>query len=202
VSATSASQVASTSIAVPVPAGATTGRLMLASITIRGSATIATPTGWTLIRSDVNGSTMRVSTYRRFAATNEPASYVFTFSKSTTASTAGMAVYAGVDPTNPINAHAGQVNTRNTTQVVAPALTTTIAGTLLTSIFGSASLVTATPPSGMTERYDISSNGSSKVAEESADQQLGAAGSTGTRTATISKATSSIGQSIALRPAP
>ncbi len=124
------------------------------------------------------------------------------FSKSTTASTAGIAVYAGVDPTNPINAHAGQVNTRNATQVVAPAVTTTTGGTLLTSTFASASLVTATPPTGMTERYDVSSNGSSKVAEEWADQQLVAAGSTGTRTAIASKATSSIGQSIALRPAP
>ena len=175
---------------------------MLASIVIRGSATIATPTGWTLVRTDVNGSTMRVSTYRRFAASSEPVSYAFTFSKSTTASTAGIAVYSGVDATNPINAHAGQVNTRSTTQVVAPAVTTTTGGTLLTGIFGSASLVTTTPPAGMTERYDVSSNGSSKVAEERADQQLVAAGSTGTRTATISKAASSIGQSIALRPAP
>jgi hypothetical protein len=175
---------------------------MLASIVIRGSATIATPTGWTLVRSDVNGSTMRVSTYRRLAATNEPASYVFTFSKSTTASTAGVAIYAGVDPINPINAHAGQVNTKSTTQVVAPAVTTTTGGTLLTATFASASLVTATPPTGMSERYDVSSNGSSKAAEELADQQLVAVGSTGTRMAIISKPTSSIGQSIALRPAP
>jgi len=54
----------------------------------------------------------------------------------------------------------------------------------------------------MTERIDAASAGSSKVAIETADQTLTTAGATGTRTATLSKSTSSIGQSIALRPAP
>ena len=143
------SRVASTSIIVPVPTGATTGRLMLASIVIRGSATIATPTGWTLVRTDVNGSTMRVSTYRRFAVATEPASYTFTFSKSTTA-TAGIAVYAGVDPTNPINAQAGQVEyqERDAGRTGPRVTTTTGRHASLTGIFGRRDLVTATPPTG------------------------------------------------------
>jgi hypothetical protein len=107
-----------------------------------------------------------------------------------------------VDPTNPIDGFSGQVNTTSTKLGVAPSVTATTPNDLLVAVIGSASQVTATPPAGMTERLDLTSAGSSKIALEASDQALTAAGATGTRTAALSKSTSSIGQSIALRPAP
>ena len=160
------------------------------------------PTGWTLVRGDLNGSTMRLVTFRKWMAAGEPASYAFTFSKSTTSAAAGVIAYRGVDPTTPINAVTGQVNGSSSTRATAPSVATTVTGATLVSVFGSASDVTATPPTGMAERYDRQSAGSKRGAVTSDDQALGAAGNTGVRTATLSKSTTSIGQQIALRPGP
>jgi hypothetical protein len=145
---------------------------------------------------------MRLATFRRLATANEPASYVFTFSKSTTAATAGIAAYRGVDPTAPIDAHGAQVTSKAATRGTAPSIAVTTQGATLIVVFGSASDVTATAAIGMTERYDLMSGGSSKVAIAGDDERLTASGSTGARTATLSKSTTSIGQSISLRRAP
>jgi hypothetical protein len=196
-----AAAASATSITVSTPSSAVSGDLLLASVAVRGSATIGTPSGWTLIRSDANGSTMRLATYRRFAAAGDPASFTFTFSKSTTASVASVAAYAGVDTANPVDVAAGQVNATASKSAIVPSITTAVANDALLTVIGSASQVTATPPTGMTERLDLTSAGSSKIALEAADQTLAAAGASGTRTATLSKSTTSIGQSIALQPA-
>jgi hypothetical protein len=192
----------STSISVPRPTGAATGDLLLASISLRGNASVTAPAGWTLVRVDLNGSTMRLVTFRKWTVAGEPASYAFTFSKSTTSAAAGMVAYRGVDPTTPVDAHAGQINSSSATRATAPSVATTVAGVTLVSVFGSASDVTATSPAGMAERYDRQSTGSKRTAVAGDDQTLGAAGSSGVRTATLSKSTSSIGQQIALRPGP
>jgi MSHA biogenesis protein MshQ len=202
VAASSAAAVASTSITVPVPAGVTTGDFLIASIAVRGNPTVNAPAGWTLIRSDANGSTMRLSTFRRFVTTTEPATHVFTFTKSSTASSAGIAAYRGVDPTTPVDVHGGQVTTKAGTKLTAPTVTATVAGTKLISVFGSAIDATATPPTGMTERYDRLSVGSSKVSVTADDQTLAAAGATGVRTVALDKSTTGLGQDICLRPAP
>lgn len=160
------------------------------------------PAGWTLVRVDLDGSTMRLVTFRRWAASGEPASYAFTFSKSTTSAAAGIVAYRGVDPTTPIDTAAGQINGSSSTRATAPSVTTTVTGATLVSVFGSANDATATPPTGMAERYDRQSAGSKRTAVTSDDQALGAAGNTGVRTATLSKSTSSIGQQLALRPGP
>jgi len=185
-----------------VPAGVTTGDFLIASIAVRGNPTVNAPAGWTLIRSDANGSTMRLSTFRRFVTTTEPATHVFTFTKSSTASSAGIAAYRGVNPTTPVDVHGGQVTSRAGTNLSAPTVTATVAGTKLISVFGSAIDATAIPPTGMTERYDRLSVGSSKVSVTADDQTLAAAGATGVRTVTLDKSTTGLGQDICLRPAP
>jgi hypothetical protein len=145
---------------------------------------------------------MRLSTFRRFATANEPASYAFTFTKSSTATAAGIAAYRGVNPTTPIDVHGGQVTTKAGTKATAPSINVTVAGATMISVFGSAIDAAATAPTGMTERYDRFSVGSSSVAVTGDDQTLSASGATGVRTATLDKSTTSVGQDIALRPAP
>jgi MSHA biogenesis protein MshQ len=145
---------------------------------------------------------MRLSTFRRFATASEPASYAFTFTKSSTATAAGIVVYRGVNPTTPIDVHGGQVTTKAGTKATAPSVNVTVAGARLISVFGSASDAAATAQTGMTERYDRLSVGSSKVAVTADDQTLAAPGATGVRTATLDKSTTGVGQDIAVRPAP
>lgn len=114
----------------------------------------------------------------------------------------GILAYRGVHPTAPVDAHGGQVTSKASTRATAPSIVAGTAGVTLVAVFASANDASATEASGMTERYDLLSGGTSKVAVASDDQRLSAAGSTGVRTATLSKSTTSIGQQIALRPAP
>lgn len=145
---------------------------------------------------------MRLTSFRKFAAASEPATYTFTFSKSTTAGAAGILAYRGVHPSTPIDANGGQVTSKASNRATAPSIAATTGGAMLVAVFASASDVTTAEPTGMTERYDLLSGGTSKIAVASDDQRLAAAGSTGVRTAALSKSTTSIGQQIALRPAP
>ena len=80
-------------------------------------------------------------------------------------------------------------------------MTTTVAGDLLIGVFGEAANASVTPPTGMLEQVEqLAGSGNTRVVAELADQQLGAAGATGNRTATISKSGANVGQLIALRP--
>jgi hypothetical protein len=74
---------------------------------------------------------------------------------------------------------------------------------MLVGLYGAKGPVTFTPPAGMTERAELSLGLSGeKVSNEAADSLLTNAGSTGSRTATATAAVYSIGQLIALKPAP
>src|SRR5438034_4484156 len=91
--------------------------------------------------------------------------------------------------------------TSSSSPVTAPSVTTTVAGEMLVGLFGMADgRPTFTPPSGMTERFDVNSGSSSGTASEGTDAVQAAAGSTGARTATATNAADSIGQLIALTP--
>jgi hypothetical protein len=85
--------------------------------------------------------------------------------------------------------------------IAAPAVDAS-AGMMLVGFFGTATNATFTPPNGMAERGDVAASGAVKVASEAADLRLTATGSTGTRTATATRAAASIGQLVLLRPAP
>jgi hypothetical protein len=89
----------------------------------------------------------------------------------------------------------------NSSSDVAPSVTTTVTGDLLIGIFGEAANATVTPPTGMLEQVEqLAGAGNTRVLSELSDQQLGAAGATGSRTATLSKSGSNVGQLLALRP--
>src|SRR5439155_19510126 len=138
------------------------------------------------------GTTLAKASYYRVAGASEPASYSWTFSSSQRAS-GGIAAYSNVDASTPINASGGQVNA-SSVSVTTPSITTTIANTRLIGLFGTAIGTTFTPPSGMTERYDISSGGSSNgTSSEAADLAQAAAGASGGASATAGTAAVNIG---------
>ena len=200
--ASSAANATTNSVNIPRPAGLVAGDAMLATIATRGGPTITPPAGWTLVRQDVSGTTMRQAVFVRIAGASEPTTYVFTLSSSQSAA-GGIVAYSGVDPTGPIDAHGGGVNA-SSTSITAPSITTTGPGAMLVGLFGIAQLTTQTPPAGMTERYDqaVPSTNTYKVTTAGADELAPAAGATGTRVAVAATSGINIGQLIALRPAP
>ncbi len=189
-----------TSIVATRPAGVVAGDVLLASIDTRGSSVVTAPAGWTLVRMDLNASSLRKSTYVRVATGSEPATYTWTFSGSRLAA-AVIHAYSGVDTTTPVDVVGGQVNASGTA-VTAPSITTTVANTMLVGFFAKQSSGTWTPPAGMTERGEINGTGGTQTTSATGVDALQAAiGPTGTRVATASSAALNIGHLVALRPA-
>ncbi|MGI9608992.1 MAG: cadherin domain-containing protein, partial [Acidimicrobiia bacterium] len=142
--------------------------------------------------------------YWKEATGSEPAQYSFNVSSTKTDSASGaIAAYSGVDTTNPVDAVAGQAN-GTSTSIVAPSIVTTQPGTTLIAFFAVRDDGTISPPGTMMERWDVNSSaGVGSIGEarsEGADEILGAAGATGTRTATATASDGSVGTLLALAP--
>lgn len=199
-STSSAVNTAIVSVTITKPAGVTTNDVLLAMVTVRSLPTITAPSGWTLVRSDVSGTALLQSVYVKVAGASEPASYTWTFDVPVSAAAGGISAYSGVDTTTPVNVSGGQANAASTT-VTAPSVTTTVANARLVGLFGTTNNATFTPPSGMTERFDVAMDGAgSDVAGEGADVNQAAAGASGTKAATASLNAVNIGQLVALKP--
>jgi len=194
-------------LTLPVPAATKPNDLMVAAVGFRPNTALLTPpAGWTLVRRIDNntGSANSLAIYRRFASTTEPAGYSWTLDTST-GSAGGIQSFAGVDPTNPVDVEAGAV-TANNTQHAAPSVTTTAANDMIVTTHSFASGATWTPPTGMTEAFDISSNAVPDALGISVEGNYvlqAAAGLTGTKIATASNDTDTGNtHTLALRPAP
>jgi hypothetical protein len=197
--ASSAGNASTTSLTIPAPAGVQPGDVELAVVDDRGSQALGVPSGWTLVRSDQSGYTIKQDVYVHVAGASEPASYTWSYGTAAGAS-GGIVAYSGVDTASPINASSG--TTGSGTTVTAPSVTTTVASTMLVGFFGTAVPATFTAPAGMSERFDaFATAGTYRAATEGADQLLGAAGATGTRSATASLGSTTVAQLVALKPA-
>jgi serine protease AprX len=190
----------------PVPADANVGDLLIAQVAYNANGAIETPAGWNVI--DVfNHPTKPImqGLYWRAATSSEPAHYSFVLTSGKADTAAGaIAAYSGIDLTDPIDAVAGEA-TGSSTSVVAPSVTTSQPDTTLIGFFTVRDDGSLTPPSGMTERWDVgSAAGVGAIGEtmaEAADEVVPTAGSTGTRTASAQASDGGIGQLVALRPA-
>jgi hypothetical protein len=107
-----------------------------------------------------------------------------------------------VDTSNPVDASSGAANPHSTA-ITAPSLTAAGPDEMLVGLYGGKGPVTITPPAGMTERAELSLGLSGeKVSNEAVDILLSGGGPTGNRIAAANAAAYSIGQLVALRPAP
>ncbi len=195
------------SLTVNVPAGTITDDVMIASITVRpcsntnGGActvTLTPPAGWTLIRlieqtggGGTGGFGNRLAVYRRVATGSEPASYTWTFGGTPVhAGAVGVITsFSGVDTTNPIVVENGQATGVAYTHATPDINTGTVANTMLVSSHSANSGATWTPPAGMTEAADRSSETPTNdlgISMEVNYELRAAAGATGIRTATHS----------------
>jgi VCBS repeat-containing protein len=188
-------------LVLPRPSGTVSGDVLVAATSVRGIPTITAPSGWTLVRRDAKKTNFSQAVFVHVATGAEPASYTFSFGASG-AAVGTIAAYAGVDTASPIAASGGQAN-GSSTSVTAPSITSGVANTRLVGFFLSATKTAFSAPSGMTERAEAVSPAAAtaKLTSELADQAYGPTGATGTRVAIATKAASSVGQLIALRPA-
>jgi hypothetical protein len=142
-------------LAILRPPAVVAGDVEVASILVLGAAVVTPPPGWSVVRTDVNGSVWRQIVYVHVAGSAEPASYIWKL--SVTSKAAGtLAAYGGVDPASPIVASSGQVNA-SSTSIVAPGVTNPASGRLLVGFFGIVTdpVNSVTPPGGMTERVEV-----------------------------------------------
>jgi putative Ig domain-containing protein len=189
-----------TSVTVSRPSSVAAGDLLLAAIDVRQVPTITAPAGWTAVRTDTNGTSIRQAVYYRIASSSEPSSYRWTFS-TTQSAAAVILAYRGATSTSTIDASSGRTNA-SSTSIVANGVTTSAPNTLLVGIFGGNSNPSVNPPTGMLEEAEArQSSGQNKIVLEVADAIVPTAGATGTRTASAGAPVVSIGQLIAIRPA-
>ncbi|MEM8925703.1 MAG: PKD domain-containing protein, partial [Actinomycetota bacterium] len=202
----SGSYTSGSTIDLPLPSGAAPGDLLLAQIAYNatGGGIITPPSGWTLL-DETGGNGITQAVYWRVEPIDGPLFHSFTLSSGATDTAAGaITAYDGVDTTSPIHAVAGQTNAA-AAAVIAPEVTTTVPGATLVALFAVRDDGPATPPGGMAERTDVNSAQGGAAADEtlaaSADEELGAAGATGVRTATVDASAGSVGTLVALQPA-
>ena len=143
------------SLSITIPAGTATNDVMIAAVAVRpSSAAIGTPAGWTLVRrvDNTTGQTDSLAVFRKLATSSEAAPS-FDVSGATYAA-GGIQSFSGVDTTNPIDVENGQATPDGFTHAT-PSITTSIANTMIVTAhtFGTSS--TWTPPSGMTEGFDV-----------------------------------------------
>ncbi|MGZ6557585.1 MAG: hypothetical protein ACXVEY_12180, partial [Actinomycetota bacterium] len=192
-------------ISITKPRGAVAGDLLLAVLDVAGAGGITPPTGWTAIRSDAAGTSMTQFAYYKRAGASEPSSYSWSFSSARLA-TGVVIAYSGVSTVSPVGVSGGQVNA-SSISIAAPAVSTTVADSLVVGFFGIFTNTTITPPSGMIEQGEQAATLSGKqkpaigVTTEVADLVQPVVGSTDSRTATGAKAAVNIGQLIVLIPA-
>ncbi len=198
------------SVTVTKPTGLAAGDVLLAYIVQRGnrfplsSNMVSTPTGWTLVLANDNGSSLGVVMYRKVATASEPASYAWTLGASDR-TLGSIVAFRGVDNTTPVNVSGAQANAASTTYT-APSVTTTAANTMLVTFFaatnGNASVNTAT---GMTQAFAASSGGGAGPNGASIGSSYAiqaAAGASGTKTSTANTSLTSNGATVALTAFP
>lgn len=170
---------------------------LAAAVTVTGSGATP-PSGWTLIRFDLDGSGIGSWTYYKVAGASEPNSYTFSVSTGINL-IGGIRAYRGIDPATPFQTSAGA--TTSGTSLVAPSITTTTDSALVVTFYsilpGASS--TYTPPANTTERYDYSNVQNHWKTISGDDFMRPSAGATGTQTATSSLAGSGLAQIAAFK---
>ena len=176
------------SLTINVPAGTVANDVMVATIAVRPNTVLITPpAGWTTLSTIAQAvaTANEQVIYYRVAGAAEPASYTWLFESAHTGAAGSIVSYSGVDTATPIDASGGNVTPQGTDGSLlhrALGVTTTTVDTMVLSTHSLASAEPWTPPAGMTERVDISSqaapsnNGISLEVNEVAQPGIGATG--------------------------
>lgn len=184
------------------PGAAVVNRVLVAQITLKGVvATITAPAGWNLINqssTSTAGAEITQAVYWRVETASEAASYTWSWT-GTIRGTGGIFSFDNVETTNAVDV-SGVRTTNNSATITLPNLTTTSSNVMLVALLGSSHVNTHTTPTGMTERFDLSTGaGPNGVASSGSTQSQANAGATGIKSATAANAADNIAHLVALR---
>lgn len=195
-----------TSLTIAMPAGVIANDIMIASIVLgsignTNNVNVTPPTGWIIIKK-----ASEINVFYKIAGAAEPPNYSFTFATQDNAA-GGILAYRNVSLINPIDTFSfvSDDPSGGTTTTI-PSLTTTIANTMLLSLYGQSDNQGASPytgPAGATEQFDLGSAVTNEYDAWAAgyDELFPTAGTTGTRIGTAPAANGSgSGVLIALTP--
>jgi RHS repeat-associated protein len=189
------------SLTISRPAGAVPNDVLIASVGFRPStATINTPAGWTLVRRTDNPAapSSSLAVFRKVVGSSEPSAYSWDVAGAVAAA-GGIQAFANVDIANPINAESGQATPASLSHST-PSITSTVSNVMIVTAHGLPSATTWSPPTGMTEGFDLLVAGQHSVEANYVVQPAAAA--TGAKTATAAAgANPGNAHILALRPA-
>ena len=168
------------SVSVTVPSG-WSNQLLIATVAVNGVSSVSTPSGWTLVNSTSNSSSLTMATFYRVAPSTMPGSYSFSWS-SNKAAVAGIVAYTGFDTTTPIDV-TGSDGTGSNRNLAAQGVTTTGTNNLVVAAYAVTTSTTISSPAALTEAY--SRSGTSGPTLEVSSMTQAAAGATGNQTATV-----------------
>ena len=199
----------STTCVIDKPTGLTVGDLMIAQVVSKAPGTAVTaPSGWTEIRQDVSGTSVRSALFWKIATSSDTSATNFIFTTGSGSNGGAITAWYGHDPTIPIDANNGQGNAASTT-VTSPGITPSVANCVILMICGvgdrntqSGYAIATDNPAGWTEQYDLQINAGSKCALALGSATRPQTTATGNGTATTSASTANVGQLVAIRPAP
>jgi MSHA biogenesis protein MshQ len=133
------------SLTVTKPAGVVAGDVLIAGFVMNSTTVVITPpSGWVLVTSVLNVTSVRTNVYRKLAGGSESVAYAFGFSFNTKAGV-GVVAYSGVDLTTPVEVFGSGTNASLTAQL-APSVTTTSANTRVVRVWGIKKEASFTPP--------------------------------------------------------
>ena len=173
---TSASVSSGTSLSIATPTGVAQDDVMIASIAYAGGSnvtSITVPSGWTLIGTATNSTTVvGMAVYRKTAGASEAGPYAWSFTPTQNASGI-ISAYRNVDTTTPVDVQAYLATAAPTCPSPCTHTTSSVTPTgvdeMIVASFVTAANDTWTPPGGMNERGDTKNTGATFVALEQND---------------------------------
>lgn len=156
VAAETATSAGTAFLTITKPVATVENNLMIAALSRDNDlCAMSAPVGWTEIRQDnVNAATHRYAYFYKLATAAEPADYDFTICDDGENVVGAIATFSGNSTSSPIDVNAGAQG--DSTTATAPSVTTTIDETLLVAIAVNEGGGGHSPPTGYTERVDIS----------------------------------------------
>ncbi len=179
-------------VTIAKPTGTVDGDVMIAMLYAEtGGQDCTPPAGWTVITPRIDSTNFSMHTFWK-RASGEGASYNFTETGNAWGE-GFIASYSGcLDSGNPIDA-TGTGNSGNSGTATASAIVTTSDGAMLLYMANEFSVVTHTPPGGMSERLDLNGRTLADVIQTTAN-------SSGSQAATLSGSAEWLCVLVALKP--
>lgn len=200
---TEATVTSGTSITLLTPDAASTHQAMIAVLSLSTtSSTVTAPAGWSLALDGAGPSGPRLLVYTKAVAASESASHQWALGATMTA-VGAILQYGLIDSTSPIGV-AGVPGTGTTGTITAPAVTTTVANSVVLGVFSiaaSQNIGNPSPAFDTRQVNDRKGSGAGAVGLEIHEELRATTGSFGPATATYSgPSVSNIGVLLVLKP--